>query len=81
MPTNWEGVLILLSVTAITLGAEAIRRILPPPRYRGPIPEPWPIPDLTLPHPEESDPDPKTTPTDTSPDPKKDQAGEEEVSI
>jgi hypothetical protein len=77
MPSNWDGVLILLAVTAITLGAEAIRRILPPPRYRDNIPVPWPVPDLTLPHPE----DPNTTPKTISSDPKKDQRGEEEVSI
>lgn len=72
MPSNWDGVLILLAVTAITLGAEAIRRILPPPRYRGPIPDPYPIPDLTIPH-DEPNPAPAAS--------KKTQTGEEEISI
>lgn len=68
----------LLAVTAITLAAEAIRRYLPPPRYRDNIPVPWPIPDLTLPHPEDPN---KTTPKTTAPDPAKGRDGEEEVSI
>jgi hypothetical protein len=32
MPDNWEGVLILLAVTAITLVADAARRWMGPPR-------------------------------------------------
>lgn len=32
MPESWEGVLILLAVTAITLAADWARRVVPPPR-------------------------------------------------